>query len=162
MSGRCTRKARPVSHPAGWFNSPGFIRTLLPPPLSSSQPGGPGCRAASPPTSALDYLRQISSLDFLNKTRTPLALLVLNNSPGVNTTRHRTINQAFPGAAWQGARGARQTPELRREQFLVPGGERTYTGSDKRARGALMGQAFPRRLMRLRGERRCRGCWRLG
>lgn len=66
--------ARAASDPAGWFDSPGLSRSLLPPlPQAArspracqlrSGPGGPGCWAASPPVSALDYLRQISSPDF--------------------------------------------------------------------------------------------------
>lgn len=60
--------------PQGGLTPQGSLGDSCPPllqPASSprgcqlrSHPGGPGCWAASPPISALDYLRQISSLDF--------------------------------------------------------------------------------------------------
>lgn len=67
-----------------------------------SRPGGPGCRR--PPSNLSSCLFKANLLaGLLNKTRAPLALLLLNNSPGVNRARHRAINQAFPGRAWQAA-----------------------------------------------------------
>lgn len=70
-------------------------------PDSGSRPAGWGCAVASPQIPAVDYLRQTSLLDF-KQNPAPLAFLVLNNSSRVNITRHRPINQAFPGLAQQG------------------------------------------------------------
>lgn len=103
-----------ATSPPRWF--PPRCPAPLPPRRSAPLP-------ASPPISALAYLRQISSLDF-KQNPAPLALLVLNNSPGVNRTRHKPINQLFPGPAWQGAcTGGSldpQAPQVRMGAFWVP------------------------------------------